>query len=65
MMRWTLSGFFCFICLCVLVATAQAAPVTQLSAVQAHEMLKEHPGLFLLDVRTPQEHAEVRLPGPT
>ncbi len=44
-----------------LVMPLQAAQMQNLNAAQASEMLQKQDGVFLLDVRTPQEYLEVRL----
>lgn len=50
--------------LCLLVSsTAFAAAPRNLSAEEARKLLASEPKVFLLDVRTPQEFRELRLPG--
>ncbi len=49
----------------LLAGPASALPVENLSAVQARELLEQNQGTFLLDVRTPQEYFQVRLPDAT
>ena len=44
-------------------APAWAAPVRNLSASAASTLLKEQSQVFLLDVRTPGEYFQVRIPG--
>lgn len=43
--------------------SAQAAVVHNVDAPQARKMIAERSDLYLLDVRTPQEYFDVRLPG--
>jgi adenylyltransferase/sulfurtransferase len=45
-------------------ATANASPLRDLTAEQAHALLRERQGeICLLDVRTPKEHKSHRIPG--
>lgn len=40
-----------------------AAPVRNVSPDQARALLEQTPGVFLLDVRTPGEYDDLRIPG--
>jgi len=48
---------------CLSLSWAHAAAVQNIDAPSAQKLLKEHPDLYLLDVRTLQEYFEVRLEG--
>ncbi|BCR04195.1 rhodanese-like domain-containing protein [Desulfuromonas versatilis] len=45
------------------IGSAWAAQVGQVNSAESQKLLRQHPGLFLLDVRTPEEYREVRLEG--
>ncbi|OHB32914.1 MAG: hypothetical protein A2X84_04830 [Desulfuromonadaceae bacterium GWC2_58_13] len=44
-------------------AQGQAALSQNISAAQARDLLSAEPGIFLLDVRTPEEYQQIRLDG--
>lgn len=59
-----LPRFLLLACLLLaLVAPVEAAPVRNVSPDQARTLLEQAPGVFLLDVRTPAEYADLRIPG--
>lgn len=50
-------------CLLLIVPPAHAALSKNISAAQARDLLNAEPGVFLLDVRTPEEYLQIRLEG--
>ena len=47
----------------LLVTAVQAAAVKNIDSPTAQRMLKDNSALYLIDVRTPQEYLQMRLPG--
>lgn len=56
-------GVLFFVCFALFSAQAWAGQVKQVNAEQARKIIASQENLFLLDVRTPQEFAEVRMKG--
>jgi rhodanese-related sulfurtransferase len=54
---------FVFLLVCSGLAPVQASVVQNIDAPTAQKLLKDNPTVYLLDVRTPGEYAEVRLAG--
>lgn len=63
MVRRLLCLLLLWLPLVALAAAAPIRPVRDTSPAEAAALLRENPGVFLLDVRTPGEYFQARIPG--